>query len=94
MTTGGADENHNRKLILLDEEIVRFDAVLNRIQRLMPEDIGLYALITLIRDTIFQLHNKMHHCEIVDFANSGLDRVVNPVDWFWQNQDDEREEGE
>jgi len=79
---------YNAKISTLEEEICRFDSMLDRLQKLMPEDIRVYDHIVEVRDTIFRLQQSMRGCEIVEFASSGLDDVITPADWFWRGGDD------
>jgi hypothetical protein len=82
----------------LDEEICKFDGVLDRIQKLMTNDLKVYDRIVEVRDAIFRLHNQMHGCEVVEFAAPW----VEPADLFWhkkkedtyQNESDSCLEGE
>lgn len=70
------------KISHLDEEICRFDVVLDRIQKLMPDDLKVYDRIVEVRDAIFMLHNQMHGCEIVEFAAPWIE----PADIFWDKK--------
>ena len=78
------------KISRLEEEIRRFDTVLDSIQKLMPEDMGVYGHIVQIRDAMFRLAQSMHGCEIAEFACSGLDDITatSTDDSFWRRDDD------
>jgi hypothetical protein len=93
--------SHNVKISRLEEEIARFDAVLDHIQKLMPEDLKVYDRIAEARDAAFRLQQQMRGCEIVVFTSSGLDDVAyeNAIaDLFWNTEkqnayDKETDEG-
>ena len=83
--------SYDVKISRLEEEICRFDAVLDSIQKLMPEDTGVYGHIVQIRDAMFRLQQSMHGCEIAEFACSGLDDITTATstdDSFWRRDDD------
>jgi hypothetical protein len=82
--------SYNVKISRLEEEICRFDAVLDSIQKLMPEDMGVYDHIVQVRDAMFRLQQSMHGCEIVEFVCSGLDdtTATSTDDSFWRRDDD------
>ena len=61
-----------QKLTKLDEEIVRFDSVLDRIEKLMPEDLKVYDRIVEVRDAIFRLLQHMRGLDILKSLNPGL----------------------
>ena len=78
----------NVKLTKLEEEIIRFDSVLDRIQKVMPiHDLRVYDKIAHVRDVIFQLQQMLHNCEIVEFAAPWID----PADIFWERKEEEEE---
>jgi hypothetical protein len=55
----------------LAEEIVSFDTnVLRKIHEVMPEDFAVYRKIVLARESLFDLEEQMHGCEIVEFAGA------------------------
>jgi hypothetical protein len=68
----------------LDEEIVRFDSVLDRIQKMLFEDMNVLDLIVEIRERIYRLHNLMHGCEIVEFTSN--EPWIEPADIFWDKK--------
>jgi hypothetical protein len=70
------------KITKLDEEIARFDAVLDRIQKMVFDDLDVYDRVVEVRDAVFRLHNQMHNCEIVEFAAPWID----PADIFWEKE--------
>jgi hypothetical protein len=77
MTTLARDtQRRAKKISRLEDEIARFDAVLDQIQKLMPEDLKVYDRIVEARDAAFRLQQQMRGCEIVVLTNSGLDDVV------------------
>ena len=79
----------NVKLTKLEEEIISFDSVLDRIQKVMPiHDLRVYDKIVHVRDVIFQLQQMLHNCEIVEFAAPWID----PADIFWERKEEEEEE--
>jgi hypothetical protein len=78
------------KISRFDEDIVRFDSVLDRIQKLMPYDLKVYDKIVEARDKIFQLQQAMRGCEIVEFAAPWIE----PADLFWNRQYDDQQEQE
>ena len=71
-----------QKLTKLDEEIVRFDSVLDRIEKLMPEDLKVYDRIVEVRDAIFRLLQHMRGLDILEFAEPW----VEPADLFWERE--------
>jgi|SRR5215218_155373 len=71
--------SYNVKISRLEEEIRRFDCILDRIQKLMPEDMRVYNDIVQARDAIFRLQQIMHGCETVEFAAPWIE----PADIFW-----------
>jgi hypothetical protein len=82
--------NYDVKISRLEEEICRFDAVLDSIQKLMPEDMGVYDHIVRVRDAMFRLQQSMRGCEIAEFACSGLydTTATSTDDSFWRRDDD------
>ena len=59
--------SYDGKISRLEEEICRFDAVLDSIQKLMPEDMGVYDHIVQVRDAMFRLpakHARMRNCRV------------------------------
>jgi hypothetical protein len=70
------------KVTKLEEEIVRFDTILDHIQKVMPDDMQVYDKIVHVRDVIFQLQQMLHNCEIVEFAAPWID----PADIFWNKK--------
>ena len=60
--------SYNVKISRLEDEIARFDAVLDHIQKLMPEDLKVYDRIAEARDAAFRLQ-QMRGCEIVVFTS-------------------------
>lgn len=74
--TEEATQRRKIKISQLSLEIARFDGVLDRIQKLMPDDIEIYDRISEARDALFRLQNQMRGCEIVEFASSGLDDMT------------------
>jgi hypothetical protein len=88
-----ANDLHTQELTKLEEEIAQFDSVLDRIQRLMPEDMRVYDHIAQTRDAMFRLQQSMRGCEIVEFACSGLDDTTTTtteedIDYFSWRRDD------
>lgn len=76
--TNDTELNFSRKVTKLEEEIIRFDAVLDRILKVFEDvgdDLKVYDKVVQVREVIFQLQQMMHGCEIVDFAtgNEGGD---------------------
>jgi hypothetical protein len=74
--TKPTDINFSRKVTRLDEEIVRFDSVLDRILKVFEgvgEDLKVYDKIVQVREVVFQLQQMMHGCEIVDFTAPWVD---------------------
>jgi hypothetical protein len=102
MTTLARD-THGRaiKISRFDDYIHAFDSVLDRIQKVMPDDLKVYERIVEARDAVFRLQQQMHGCEIVEFACSELDDVVYEnalADLFWDREkqnayDEETDEG-
>jgi hypothetical protein len=68
-------KSKNLKFVKLDEEIVRFDRLLEELQDHVPEDMRAYQAIVSARDYIFRMQQIMHGVEIMDFAvgNDGGD---------------------
>lgn len=66
----------SNKIIRLEDDIRAFDSTLDRIQKLMPEDISVYDRVSEVRDAIFRLQQAMRGCEVVEFASSGLDDMT------------------
>lgn len=92
-------KSYNVKLTLLEEEICRFDRVLDRIQLLMPDDMRVYDHVVQVRDAVFRLQQSLHKCEIIEFACGGLDDVIDASSWsladlFWDRTGDGEEEEE
>jgi hypothetical protein len=84
--------SYNVKISRLEDEIARFDAVLDHILKLMPEDLKVYDRIVEARDAAFRLQSQMHDCEITEFCNSGMDEAVyqntlNEMFWDRAKQD-------
>ena len=77
----------NVKVTKLEEEIVCFDSVLERVQKVMPHDLKIYEKIVHVRDVVFQLQQMLHGCEIVEFAAPWID----PCDIFWERKEEEEE---
>ena len=71
MTTIEDTTSYKISVTNLDEEIVHFDTILERIQEMMPEDFKIYNAIVSIRDYIFRLQQMMHGCEVVEFCDDG-----------------------
>jgi hypothetical protein len=82
--------SYNVKISRLEEEIRLFDTVLDSIQKLMSEDMGVYDHIVQVRDAMFGLQQSMHGCEIAEFACSGLDdtTATSTGDSFFRRDDD------
>lgn len=84
--------SYDVKISRLEEEICRFDTVLDNIQKLMPEDMEVYDHIVQVRDAMFRLQQSMHGCEIAEFACSELDDIITATskddDSFWRRNDD------
>jgi hypothetical protein len=83
--------SYNVKISRLEEEIRRFDTVLDSIQKLLPEYMGVYDHIVQVRDAMFRLQQSMRGCEIAEFACSGLDDITTATstdDSFWRRDDD------
>ena len=60
-------------MTVLEDEIARFDAVLDRIQKLMPQDMKVYDRVVEARDAVFRLQQKMQGCEIIEFCAPWID---------------------
>jgi hypothetical protein len=73
------------KVTKLEEEIVRFDAVLDRIQRVMPEDVKVYDRIMEVRDAVFRLQQQMRGLDIIEFVAPWID----PADIFWEKKEED-----
>ena len=73
------------KVTKLEEEIVRFDAVLDRIQRVMPEDVKVYDRIMEVRDAVFRLQQQMRGLDIIEFVAPWID----PTDIFWEKKEED-----
>jgi hypothetical protein len=79
-----------QKLTKLEEEICRFDAVLDSIQKLMPDDMRVYDYIVQVRDAMFKLQQSMRGYEIVEFACSRLEDITmtEDIDYYSSWGDD------
>ncbi|MDQ3969649.1 MAG: hypothetical protein M3275_14795 [Thermoproteota archaeon] len=78
-------QSRNIKITRLDEGITRFDAVLDRIQKLLFGDLDVHQRIVEVRDAIFRLHNQMHNCVVEEFAAP----LIEPADLFWNKKEEE-----
>jgi hypothetical protein len=84
-------------LTLLEEEIAHFDAVLDRIQKLMPQDLKVYDRVVEARDVMFRLQQQMRGCEIVEFCAPWIDSddisylYEQPADLFWNRREEDPE---
>ena len=81
-----SSKTKTKKVIKLEEEIAHWDSVLDRIQKVMPEDMRVYDHVVQARDAAFRLQQAMRGCEIVEFATSGLDDMAyseSIADLFW-----------
>jgi hypothetical protein len=90
-------ERYNSKLTLFEEEICRFDSILERIQKVFSEDLKVYDRVVEVRDALFRLQQQMRGLQIVEFACSGLDDVVyqNTLnDMFWDKAKQHRYDAE
>jgi hypothetical protein len=76
------------KITKLEDEICRFDSILDRIQKVMPDNMRVYGFIVLTRDAMFKLQQTMYNCEIVEFAAPWIE----PADIFWEKKTDDDDE--
>jgi hypothetical protein len=92
------------KLTKFDNEIRRFDAVMDRILKVIPEDLKVWDRIAEVRDAVFRLQQQLRGCEIAVFAEPWIDPdemgfpYESPADIFWdrkkqQAYDEEVDEG-
>jgi hypothetical protein len=49
-------------------EIVKFDTVLDRVQKHFPEDTRIWEFVAYARDSIFRLQQALHGVDIIDFT--------------------------
>jgi hypothetical protein len=60
----------NIKLAILEHEIVKFDSVLDRIQRHFPSDVRIWDYIANTRDALFRLQQSLHGLDVIDFTSA------------------------
>lgn len=58
------------KLANFELEIVRFDRVLDRIQRYFSEDTRVWDFVVYARDTLFRLQQSLHGLDVIDFTSA------------------------
>ena len=51
-------------------EIVKFDTVLDRIQKHFPEDTRTWDFVAYARDSIFRLQQALHGLDVIDFTSA------------------------
>lgn len=57
----------------LEDEIVRFDTILEEIQESMTSDLRAYESIVTCRDYIFRMREVLRGCEVVHFATGNVE---------------------
>lgn len=101
--TGKATQRRNisfSKLSKFDDEIKRFDAVMDRILKLLPEDLNVWDRIAEVRDAVFRLQQQLRGCEVAVFAAPWLDPddvgfpYDLPADIFWEKKKENEKEKE
>lgn len=86
------------RLTKFEDEIKRFDAVLDRILRVMPQDVKVWDRVAEVRDAVFRLQQQLRGCEIAIFAEPWIDPddigfpYESPADIFWERKKEEEEE--
>ena len=58
------------KLDNLEHEIIRFDTILERIQKLFPTDTRVWDFIANTKDAIFRLQQSLHGLDVIDFTSA------------------------
>ena len=76
-------------LAKLEHEIVRFDSVLEQIQKLFPSDVRVWDFISNTRDCIFWLQQSLHGLDIID-STSDFERPC----WWVEDFVEEAKSGE
>ena len=61
-----------KKITILDDEIARFDALLEGLQERFPEEYEIYERIVYVRDGLYRLKAQMRDCVIEEFDSGGL----------------------